>query len=1831
MELDLQPALDLQPVEASNTLDLQPVKSGNEDAPAWRAAEPKPLYKRALTAVRESLSPLLGPTEGQILAEGVDMGDGSVMYKPMGGRLASEGLFPALSHPMIAIPRVTVKRDAREILQDPMWQMMGDVPMMTPESLAAVANTAAGFAEFAESPLGLATGGIGALGKIVGSTATPRVIAGAYAADIASKTPEAARQAGELSVTGTPQEAIESIIGLGVNIALPGMLGAHALAPGNVQRPASNIQAPKAPEVFSEFGSEAKTSEVANAPAESLTGKNAPTVEGNKPPARADQPAGGLDLQPVETAPAQTTVPELPATLHAQVIKMQEGRAPAVLFTPADAVPEWILKDQRFDLVETSEGKVVYDTAAWTKDEITRLVDNNQMGTILGYGVPNRPAQATGAVVVRDKAGLELRAVGVDETTAPAVLEAAKRYAGEGDTVAIEPLDNVIAKRLDKTGAGADVRTVDAAAQGEAYRLARAEREAAAVAERERLAQAAAAPQSAIRNPQSAIEVTEAHLEQAREAVAQMRGEQTERAPDIFDDLDNVTKQPLRVPAELQDAVNASRERIAQELHRKPWQRLSSAQRKAIDRQLRVSTTEGMAADEVIPGLGEKYAGISVDDLANAVLDAGEGRLLERKKGDSAEVRAMAEEIAKAESEAGRANEVVDDWDTAASVAQAEARSWESALDSLKLDTNGQLHAFGLLPEAWNTLIDIAKLAVRSGRKLGEAIDYAIEQIKQKYPGALTDEAGARAQLMVEVPTRATGEKIATSGIISDEVKLAIQEYIYDPRSNLKDSEQATGIIMQHGVDAAIQLWRNPPDWMPGAVKSKLLGAITRHLANAERAATDAATKAALVEQQRALWDEALPRITNVAQELQAMNDLVLMSPDAHVARAKRDVAKAGETEIERHKGETDAMRQALNEGRAAGVEAVKQDPATNAAAREAVNEAIKDSEETKRAIVMELAQPWASSEYVLNHAREAVRAKANELLNTQPRPPQFTPAQHLRQILDDLAKRAADIFAGHIQGAEPSVPLLNKLMDRLGLDRPQAVKLASSLSKEWDRQLDLARKNLDTRLANARARQERREREAESNAAVDRALRRQLRDMNLKLGDAIRQAAGTRSATGETIADRIVQASGLTGPKAEALRARLQARWNELVAEAQRNALAAIESRSGVKVTRKMREAFDRLVELDRLAPVDGDAFFKAVRGALKLPELTEAQAKELRELILEAQRKPEGWQQQRVIAKALTLVEQAKGDLAWHDVPFSIWYGNIFSAPPTHLANMLGNSMKAVEIIGLNALRNPTQLPATLRAFARGMESGGLEAANVLLTGNVEGTRLGKAEAARPLEARIAKGGFNKALLPWAVVGRFLAAEDVLFFKAHEEVKWQMLARRVAKEEGLRGEQLDARVQDLLHNTRAEYEAAKVTAASEGLSGLDLLRRAHELIEQARERDMVGSTDQARQFGLEHTFNAQPYGVMGALADVLNNMNRKLVVTRFAVPVVRIMANLANESLNYFPPVGLARITIPRFRSDIVQRAGGDLDALNHATTRALVGTVLFGGLAALAYQGVDDPDAPVQITGMGPRNKNQREQLRPTGWKPNAIKLGDRWYSYQESHLSIPLAILGNASDAIKYKGLSEQDALNRVAYTSQMLLNTIFEQRMLSGVHDLLAVLDDQGNGKELGNLLARSGSSFIVPNAARFVDQVFDPAVYEADDVKAAIYAQTPFVRRLNRPALNAMGEPVERSATDRFTSPVKPDALMKVIAQKNAWIPMPQLDAQTVGNARLGPDYLRPMSPDEYYTWIAESGPAIRQRLTDNLDKLTTMTDDEAKAYVRQVTDEERTKAKPKR
>lgn len=141
--------------------------------------------------------------------------------------------------------------------------------------------------EFAESPLGITTARLGALGPL-----SRRIITALFGADIARNVPEVARQAGEASVTGTPEQRAQAYTRLGTTMALPAILGKETLHP-------TAIPARKAAAVVPETPAEAPTVPVEPvAPAPVAEPKPAAPVEPAAPVSRAVQwygPDGAIE------------------------------------------------------------------------------------------------------------------------------------------------------------------------------------------------------------------------------------------------------------------------------------------------------------------------------------------------------------------------------------------------------------------------------------------------------------------------------------------------------------------------------------------------------------------------------------------------------------------------------------------------------------------------------------------------------------------------------------------------------------------------------------------------------------------------------------------------------------------------------------------------------------------------------------------------------------------------------------------------------------------------------------------------------------------------------------------------------------------------------------------------------------------------------------------------------------------------------------------------------------------------------------------------------------------------------------------------------------------------------------------------------------------------------------------------------------------------------------------------------------------------------------------------------------------------------------------------
>jgi hypothetical protein len=164
----------------------------------------------------------------------------------------------------------------------------------------------------------------------------------------------------------------------------------------------------------------------------------------------------------------ESTLPESPDTLEAQLQWLVDDKRAAVLITPGAVLPDLPIG---IELMATEIGVFVFNPDRINPRLIRAAINDNEVGLLLGYGVPNKPERPTSTITIRSAAGREKQSVMVDGATRAAAFQAANvltasrrqsddsadkmsaaRSAGKmpaaQDTVTEEPIGSTLADRL---------------------------------------------------------------------------------------------------------------------------------------------------------------------------------------------------------------------------------------------------------------------------------------------------------------------------------------------------------------------------------------------------------------------------------------------------------------------------------------------------------------------------------------------------------------------------------------------------------------------------------------------------------------------------------------------------------------------------------------------------------------------------------------------------------------------------------------------------------------------------------------------------------------------------------------------------------------------------------------------------------------------------------------------------------------------------------------------------------------------------------------------------------------------------------------------------------------------------------------------------------------------------------------------------------------------------------------------------------------------------------------------------------------------------------------
>jgi len=669
-----------------------------------------------------------------------------------------------------------------------------------------------------------------------------------------------------------------------------------------------------------------------------------------------------------------------------------------------------------------------------------------------------------------------------------------------------------------------------------------------------------------------------------------------------------------------------------------------------------------------------------------------------------------------------------------------------------------------------------------------------------------------------------------------------------------------------------------------------------------------------------------------------------------------------------------------------------------------------------------------------------------------------------------------------------------------------------------------------------------------------------------------------------------------------------------ETAAAKQREIARVVAQSETGQLRRAVRSTADRLIRASNLGLLSEQRLYEIIRGKMKLPSLSDAELAEVRRRAEALQTKPAGAERQELVAKLMAFVEQRAGFSA-ADLGWSAFYASILSGPKTHAVNVVDTVINVLSEFQANAIADPRSAVEMLRGLGIGLRRGLTDAKGVLATGIVTGTRLHKHEGLRAVELKAMQSG------PWhwtqaaKYVSRAMAAEDMVNFRAAEEMRARQSATQQARAEGLRTRrEVRARVDEILARTQPQLAAAKIQATAEGLTGWRARRRAWEIVEQQRGQPLV---QDAADFARRTTYNQDPEGRVGAIAEGIGGIVRNVPGLRAVVPFVRIVANVFNRTLDY-SPLGYKR-AFAGMGGGVYATEAPTGRAQRVALIKATEGTLVLAAWLAMALRGGgDDGEEPLlETTADGPSDFALRNQLMQQGWRPFSIKIGGRWWSYRYTPLHLVGSIVGAWADAEKYGRWQDRELQERTSLSLGVISRTILGQTYLSGLQDFLSDISTPG-GNGLQKFTRKLGSA-VTPRLIQDVDAIWSPERSAANNPLQALTQSVPVLRQYaNPPAFDALGLPVKTSPNplSRFVGPAAEasDPVWQVIQQRSLRIPVVRGAVNLPPNATWS--VKRRADREQRYAISTESSRQLYDKLRQNLDWLRNADPDAAQDYI---------------
>jgi hypothetical protein len=251
----------------------------------------------------------------------------------------------------------------------------------------------------------------------------------------------------------------------------------------------------------------------------------------------------------------------------------------------------------------------------------------------------------------------------------------------------------------------------------------------------------------------------------------------------------------------------------------------------------------------------------------------------------------------------------------------------------------------------------------------------------------------------------------------------------------------------------------------------------------------------------------------------------------------------------------------------------------------------------------------------------------------------------------------------------------------------------------------------------------------------------------------------------------------------------------------------------------------------------------------------------------------------------------------------------------------------------------------------------------------------------------------------------------------------------------------------------------------------------------------------------------------------DWLHKGVEKFPLMKLIVPFVKAPTNLIRHAMSMVPGVGMIEMNRVKSKLAGMPITGESKDELLRLKGQMLMGSAFCAMAGYLVATG--------KITGSGPTNKEERNVLLSSGWRPYSfvVQREDGTTDYIEYRRADPYSsVLGLVADFVESRATLDEDEAESVAARIVYSLGRNFVSKTyLTGLSQFFEAITDS-RGYAAQKWVQSFTGSFVPAALARYTQAVSDPTMRETREWYDGVLRRLPGYSETLPPRRNILGE-----------------------------------------------------------------------------------------------------------